>query len=149
MKLNTTLKNTLVVIGTAALLGACGQAGKTAAPTVEDVKAWRLAHDTTKIHKATTYDVTDLMCNEASKEALDEARRAYAALGAKGDDAVKVLYLCSYTVNASFEALDKETHQSRDYAITNHRVTNEKFGLVRDGDGHKWLGSPRLPKSAG
>lgn len=149
MKLNITLRNTLAVLGVAALLGACGQTSNTAAPTVEDVKAWRLAHDNTKIHKATTYDVTDLSCNEASKEALEEARRAYALLGAKGDDAVKALYLCSYTVNASFEALDKGTHQSRDYAITNHRVANEKFGLVRDGNAYKWLGNPRLPKSTG
>lgn len=44
---------------------------------------------------------------------------------------------------------DKEYRKTQDRDITNHKVKNEKFGLLLKGGTTHWMGTPRLPKSEG
>lgn len=148
MKVNTMLGNILVVIGTAILLAACGQTGKSSAPTVNEVKAWRLAQENSAFHVAKSYELSDLSCVPGSQDEVDEANRAYAAMG-MGDDAITAYFLCSYVINASFTATDKHKDVAKDYELKNYRVANEKFVFIRDREGYKWMGSVGRPKAAG
>ena len=155
MKSNHSLKLGLVVLSVAALLTACGDASlggassSTAVPTVEDVKAWRVANVDKGTFNVKSYEVSDLTCSSVSKEEMETIKKGYSAFGMSSDDLIKALVQCSYTVNASLVARDKEYRMVKDWEITNHKVKDEKFGLMRKGDVTQWMGTPRLPKNQG
>lgn len=155
MKSTRTLKLSLAMLSVAALLTACGDASlgsaysSSAAPSIEDVKAWRLANVDTKTYNVKSYEVSDLTCSDVSKEELETVKKSYSAFGMSSDDLMKALVQCSYTVNAAFEGRDKEFSKTQDWGITNHKVKNEKFGLLRKRDTTQWMGTPRLPKNEG
>ena len=149
------LKLSLAVLSVAALLSACGDtslggsSSSSAVPTIEDVKAWRVANVDTKTYNVKSYEVSDLICSDVSKEDLETVKKSYSAFGMSSDDLMKALVQCSYTVNAAFEGRDKEYRKIQDRDITNHKVKNEKFGLLRKGNTTQWMGTPRLPKNEG
>ena len=70
-------------------------------PTIEDVKAWRVANVDTKTYNVKSYDVSDLNCSAVSKEELETVKKSYSAFGMSSDDLMKALVQCSYTVNAA------------------------------------------------
>lgn len=149
------LKLSLAVLSVAVLLIACsdeslgGASTSSTFPTIEDVKAWRLANVDTKTYNVKSYDVSDLNCSAVSKEELETVKKSYSAFGMSSDDLMKALVQCSYTVNASLVGRDKEYRKTQDRDITNHKVKNEKFGLLLKGGTTHWMGTPRLPKSEG
>jgi hypothetical protein len=155
MKFTRTLKLSLAMFSVAALLTACGDASlggassSSAVPSIEDVKAWRVANVDTKTYNVKSYEVSDLTCSDVSKEDLETVKKSYSAFGMSSDDLMKALVQCSYTVNAALEGRDKEYRKTQDRDITNHKVKNEKFGLLRKGDTTQWMGTPRLPKNEG
>lgn len=154
MKSTRTLKLSLALFSVAALLTACGDASLTtssssAVPSIEDVKAWRVANVDTKTYNVKSYEVSDLSCSAVSKEELEVVKKSYSAFGMSSDDLMKALVQCSYTVNASLVGRDKEYRKTQDREITNHKVKDEKFGLLRKGDVTQWMGTPRLPKNEG
>lgn len=155
MKSTHSIKLTAAVVSIAALVTACGDASlggassSSAVPTIEDVKAWRVANVDTKTYNVKAYEVSDLSCSAVSKDELETVKKSYAAFGMSSDDLMKALVQCSYTVNASFVGRDKEYRKTPDFDIANHKVKNEKFGLLVKGDSTQWMGTPRLPKNAG
>lgn len=155
MKSTHSLKLSLAVLSVAALLTACGDASlggpssSSAVPTIEDVKAWRVANVDTKTYNVKSYEVSDLSCSAVSKEELETVKKSYSAFGMSSDDLMKALVQCSYTVNASLVGRDKEYRKTPDRDFTNHKVKDEKFGLLRKGDITQWMGTPRLPKNEG
>lgn len=154
MKSIRSLKISLACLSAAALMTACGEANfggssSSSAPTIEDVKAWRLANVDTKTYNVVSYEVSDLSCSAVSKEELEAIKKGYAAFGMSSDDLIKAIVQCSYTVNASMAGRDKEYRKTPDLDITNHKVKNEKFGLLVKGGTPQWMGTPRLPKNEG
>ncbi|MDO9134108.1 hypothetical protein [Hydrogenophaga sp.] len=149
------LKLSLAVLSVAALLSACGDtslggsSSSSAVPTIEDVKAWRVANVDTKTYNVKSYEVSDLSCSAVSKEELETVKKSYSAFGMSSDDLMKALVQCSYTVNASLVGRDKEYRKTQDRDITNHKVKDEKFGLLVKGGTPQWMGTPRLPKNEG
>jgi hypothetical protein len=126
-----------------------GSSSSSAVPTIEDVKAWRVANVDTKTYNVKSYEVSDLSCSAVSKEELETVKKSYSAFGMSSDDLMKALVQCSYTVNASLVGRDKEYRKTQDRDITNHKVKDEKFGLLVKGGSPKWMGTPRLPKNEG
>jgi hypothetical protein len=155
MKTILFLNLSLAVVSAAALLTACGDvtlggaSSSSIVPTVEDVKAWRVANVDTKTYIVKSYEVSDLSCSAVSKEELETVKKSYAAFGMSSDDLMKALVQCSYTVNASLVGRDKEYRKTQDRDITNHKVKDEKFGLLVKGGTPQWMGTPRLPKNEG
>jgi hypothetical protein len=155
MKTIRFLNLSLAVVSAAALLTACGDvtlggaSSSSNVPTVEDVKAWRVANVDTKTYIVKSYEVSDLSCSAVSKEELETVKKSYAAFGMSSDDLMKALVQCSYTVNASLVGRDKEYRKTQDRDITNHKVKDEKFGLLVKGGTPQWMGTPRLPKNEG
>ena len=155
MKSTHSLKLCLAVLSVAALLTACGDASlggassSSAVPTIEDVKAWRVANVDTKTFNVKSYEVSDLSYSAVSKEDLEVVKKSYSAFGMNPDELMKALVQCSYTVNASLVARDKEYRMVKDWDITNHKVKDEKFGLLVKGGTPQWMGTPRLPKNQG
>ncbi|WP_300650620.1 hypothetical protein [Hydrogenophaga sp.] len=155
MKSTHSFKLSMAALSVAALLTACGDASPGGAssssvvPSIEDVKAWRVANVDTKTYNVKSYEVSDLICSDVSKEDLETVKKSYSAFGMSSDDLMKALVQCSYTVNAAFEGRDKEYRKTQDRDITNHKVKNEKFGLLRKGNTTQWMGTPRLPKNEG
>lgn len=154
MKSNQSIKLSLAVLSVAALLTACGDTllsttSSSAVPSIEDVKAWRVANVDKETFNVKAYEISDLTCSSVSKEEMETIKKGYSAFGMSSDDLIKSLVQCSYTVNASLIARDKEYRMVKDWDITNHKVKNEKFGLLRKGDATQWMGTPRLPKNQG
>lgn len=155
MKTIRFLNLSMAVVSAAALLTACGDvtlggaSSSSTVPTVEDVKAWRVANVDTKTYIVKSYEVSDLSCSAVSKEELETVKKSYAAFGMSSDDLMKALVQCSYTVNASLVGRDKEYRKTQDRDITNHKVKDEKFGLLVKGGTPQWMGTPRLPKNEG
>lgn len=155
MKSSHSLTLSLAMLSVAALLIACGDpslggaSSSSAVPSIEDVKAWRVANVDTKTYNVTSYEVSDLSCSAVSKEELETVKKSYSAFGMSSDDLMKALVQCSYTVNASFVGRDKEYRKTQDRDITNHKVKDEKFGLLLKGGTIQWMGTPRLPKNGG
>jgi hypothetical protein len=155
MKSTHSLKLSLAVLSVAALLSACGDtslggsSSSSAVPTIEDVKAWRVANVDIKTFNVRSYEISDLSCSAVSKEEMETIKKGYSAFGMNSEELIKALVQCSYTVDASLEARDKEYRMVKDWEITNHKVKDEKFGLLRKGESSQWIGTPRLPKNAG
>jgi hypothetical protein len=155
MKSTHSLKLSLAVLSAAALLTACGDwslsgaFSSSATPTIEDVKAWRVANVDTKTFNVKSYEIRDLSCSAVSKEEMENIKKGYSAFGMNSEELIKAIVQCSYTVNALLEARDKEYRMVKDWEIKNHKVKDEKFGLLRKGDSSQWIGTPRLPKNSG
>lgn len=155
MKSTSSIKLRLAVLSVTALLTACGDASlgisssSSAVPSIGDVKAWRVANVDSKTFHVKSYEVTDLRCSAVSKEDLEIVKKSYSAFGMNPDDLMKALVQCSYTVNASLVARDKEYRMVKDWDITNHKVKDEKFGLLVKGGTSQWMGTPRSPKNEG
>lgn len=145
MNANHSSKLGLVLLTLAAVLSACSESSTDGGsmtrkqPTVEEVTAWRVEKADNAFYKTKTFVVSDLSCSDTDEKTAQDMKRLYG-------EALEAFVQCSYTVNASFEGLDKETLKTQDYEIKNHKVTAEKFGLLRRNNAVKWAGSPGLPQ---
>lgn len=133
----------------AVVLSACG-VGANDYPTNEDVKAWHTKTASNGYFKLRTVEITDLDCTTPSRKEMEQLTRAAAFMGSGAEEAIKGAVKCSYTVNASFDGVDKPFLKTVGYEVNGLKLKNQGFMLVPKGDSHEWQGSTRrLPKSAG
>lgn len=149
MKIISSCRSSLSTLGVAAVLSACG-AGSSGYPSAEDVKAWHTKTASNGYFKLRTVQITDLNCTSPSRKEIEQLTRAAAFMGSRAEEAIKGAVKCSYTVNASFDGVDREFLKTEGYEVTGLKLKNQGFMRVPKGDGFEWQGSTRrLPKTAG
>lgn len=80
---------------------------------------------------------------------MEQLTRAAALMGSKAEEAIKGAVKCGYTVNASFNGVDKPFLKTEGYEVTGLKLKNQGFMRVPKGDSFEWQGSTRrLPRTA-
>jgi hypothetical protein len=149
MKRVFTCRSSLTTVSVAVVLSACG-AGSSGYPSAEDVKAWHTKTASNGYFKLRTVEVTDLDCTTPSRRELEQLTLAAAFMGSKAEEAIKGAVKCSYTVNASFDGVDREFLKTEGYEVKGFKLKAQGFMRVPKGEGYEWQGSTRrLQKTAG
>ncbi|QHE89380.1 hypothetical protein [Hydrogenophaga sp. BPS33] len=134
------------VIASVLLAGCEFPGSSTPAPSIEQVKAWRMKNGTQMAHKITSYEVSDLSCAKAPKEEIERIKAGYKALGSNADEAISSYATCSYTINAEFEGVTVGFVTGKSYKVTGFRMTDEMWLLgALKGKDPEWQGKQGAP----
>ncbi len=146
MKVIRTASFVLSVVLSAGLLSACRAGEK---PTAEEVKAWRIKTLDKRFHDTLTYDITNLVCTEASDETIARVKKSYSMVGGSADSTIKAYASCSYTIDGTFKTKTKsgDLIVAQDYEVKDYNVKDELFVLGVTAKKREWQGSLHARKA--